>query len=336
MPDALMPHAAPLPSSAQGSNLLASEALKGQPEGQQLEQQANYQALAQEVKDLRLQLETTIQHSDAIEAELYQRNLELDNARLEAENANELKGKFLSTVTHELRTPLTSMMGFAKLIERDIHNYLAPHIPNDDPPSQNVLKRVLEDIHIIRSEGDRLMSLINDVLNMSKIEAGAVTWNMEAIALDNVLHKAVQSTLGLFNEQRHLRVYIDEDIPQVNGDSSKLLRVIINLISNAVKFSKTDVLCRLETTLDKTEQRWVCLEVEDFGIGIAPENQQRIFEKFQQIETAHPFIPQSPTGTGLGLAICREIIDYHQGRLELRSTLGEGSCFSFCLPALST
>lgn len=326
MPNALTSHAAP---SSQGSNALASEQPK-----QQLKQQADYQTLAQEVKDLRLQLETTIQHSDAIETELYQRNFELDNARLEAENANELKGKFLSTVTHELRTPLTSMMGFAKLIERDIQNYLAPHIPSEDSSSQNVLKRVLEDIHIIRSEGDRLMSLINDVLNMSKIEAGAVTWNMEPITLDDVLYKAVQSTLGLFNEQRHLRVYIAEDIPQVNGDSSKLLRVIINLISNAVKFSKTDILCRLETTLDSQNQQWVCLEVEDFGVGIAPENQQRIFEKFHQIETAHPLMPQSPTGTGLGLAICREIIDYHQGTLELRSALGEGSCFSFCLPAL--
>lgn len=302
--------------------------------------QAEREALAQEVNDLRLQLETTIQHSNAIEAELYQCHLELKNAKLEAERANELKSKFLSTVTHELRTPLTSMMGFAKLIERDITRYLAPHIPTRDSASQAVLTRVLEDIHIIRSEGDRLMGFINDVLNMSKIEAGAISWHMEAIALDDILHQAVQSTLGLFNEQRHLCVHVAEAIPMVQGDSNKLLRVVINLISNAVKFSTTDILCRLETTLetslDGKQQRWVCLEVEDFGIGIAPENQQRIFEKFQQIESSYPFMPQRSAGTGLGLAICREIIDYHQGRLELRSALGEGSCFAVYLPALDT
>lgn len=294
-----------------------------------------YQALTQEVKDLRLQLETTIQHSDAIEAELYQRNLELNNARLVAENANELKGKFLSTVTHELRTPLTSMMGFAKLIERDIQQYLSPHISPNDTANQTILKRILEDIYIIRSEGARLMDLVNNVLNMSKIEAGAITWQMERIALEDVVNKAVQSTSGLFHQKRRLHLQIADDIPPVKGDSSKLLRVVINFISNAVKFSKADILCRLESKLADNKQVWVCLEIEDFGIGIAPEHQQLIFEKFQQIEATHPFMPQSPTGTGLGLAICREIIDYHKGKLELRSALGEGSCFSFCLPALS-
>lgn len=292
--------------------------------------------LSQDNNDLHLVIETTVQHADAISNQLHKQNLELERARLEAERANELKTSFLSSVTHELRTPLTSMMGFAKLIQRDLERNIRPHIPPDQKKAQAVLARVLEDISVVRLEGQRLMGLVNDVLDIAKIEAGAVTWDMNTLDLRHVVKQAVQRSLGLF-EDRQLKMELPETPAMVTGDDDRLLQVLVNLIANAEKFSEQgDVICRIYQKSEPTGNPWVCCEVEDFGIGIAPEQQEAIFDKFHQARVSASDYTAKPAGTGLGLAICREIIDYHRGRLELRSALGEGSCFSFCLPALDS
>ncbi|MCI0397554.1 MAG: PAS domain S-box protein [Chloroflexi bacterium] len=251
---------------------------------------------------------------------------ELQRARREAEAANQSKGAFLASVSHELRTPLTSILGFAKIIQKRLEQRLLPAIPATDGKTQRAMEQVLENVQIIVAEGERLTSLINDVLDLAKIEAGKVEWHMESLAVAEVIERATAATAGLFLQKRlPLIKDIPTDLPLIVGDRDRLIQVLINLISNAVKFTERgSVTCRARQANGE-----VVVSVSDTGIGIAAADLPKVFEKFKQVGDT---LTDKPRGTGLGLAICKEIVEHHLGHIWVESDLGLGSTFAFSLP----
>jgi signal transduction histidine kinase/CheY-like chemotaxis protein len=251
---------------------------------------------------------------------------EAQAARAAAEEADSAKSSFLSTVSHELRTPLTSVLGFAKIIRRRLHERLFPLIAESDVKIAQSKRQVLENLDVVVSEGERLTKLIDDVLDLAKIEAGKFTWNMAGVSVKEVVERAIAATSSLI-EARGLKIEssIDENLPDINGDHDRLIQVVINLISNAVKFTPTGVI----TCSAHRRDGDIVVSVKDSGIGIAPADQPKVFEKFKQVGDT---LTDKPKGTGLGLPICKEIVEHHGGRIWVDSAIGEGSAFSFTLP----
>src|SRR6185503_4633788 len=164
--------------------------------------------------------------------------MEAEAASKTAERANEAKSAFLSTVSHELRTPLTSVLGFAKIIRKRLEEKIFPVTDKSDPKTTKSIQQISENLNVVISEGERLTHLINDVLDLAKIEAGKMEWNMEAVNISEVVERAVAATSALFDQKNlKLEKYIENDLPEITGDRDKLIQVVVNLLSNAVKFT---------------------------------------------------------------------------------------------------
>jgi signal transduction histidine kinase/CheY-like chemotaxis protein len=257
--------------------------------------------------------------------------MEAERSGKAAEKANEAKSAFLSTVSHELRTPLTSVLGFAKIIKKRLEERIFPIVDKQDPKTEKTITQISENLHVVISEGERLTHLINDVLDLAKIEAGKMEWNQENVSMSEVAERAIAATSSLF-DQKALKLIknIDADLPDITGDRDKLIQVIINLISNSVKFTdKGSVTCTVSHHKDE-----ILVNISDTGIGIAPEDFGAVFEQFKQV--GGDTLTDKPKGTGLGLPICKEIVEHHGGRIWLESEVGKGSTFSFALPITKT
>jgi Na+/proline symporter/two-component sensor histidine kinase len=252
--------------------------------------------------------------------QLEEKSIELEAATKELQDANRrlkeldrLKDEFVSTVSHELRTPLTSVRAFSEILH------------DNAEMGQEERQKYLD---IMVKETERLTRLINEVLDLAKIESGRADWHMENIDLTKVLKEAVASTSQLFKEKSVAIVEMTPTFPvRVFADRDRIIQVVINLLSNAAKFSPHDegrVTVRLYF-----KEREIRIEVADNGPGIHPDEQQKIFEKFKQITDLRD---GKPKGTGLGLAICRRIIQYHNGDIWVESIPGQGSKFIFTLP----
>ncbi|MEO6906026.1 MAG: response regulator, partial [Ginsengibacter sp.] len=256
-----------------------------------------------------------------------QAKMEAENASKIAEKANEAKSAFLSTVSHELRTPLTSVLGFAKIINKRLNDKIFPIVDQSDPKTGKAINQVNENLQVVISEGERLTHLINDVLDLAKIEAGRMEWNQEKVSLSEVVERAVSATTSLF-DQKDIKLIkkIEDNIPDIIGDPDKLIQVVINLFSNAVKFTENGgVTCKV---FQKDNE--VIVSVSDTGIGIAPEDYGAVFEQFKQV--GGDTLTDKPKGTGLGLPICKEIVEHHGGHIWVESKIGKGSIFSFSIP----
>ena len=256
-----------------------------------------------------------------------QAKMEAEKASKIAEKANEAKSAFLSTVSHELRTPLTSVLGFAKIINKRLNDKIFPIVDHGDPKTEKTITQINENLQVVISEGERLTHLINDVLDLAKIEAGRMEWDQENVSLAEVVERAVLATTSLF-DQKGIKLIkkIDNNIPDVIGDPDKLIQVVINLFSNAVKFTEHgNVTCEVSQ-----KDNEVIVSVSDTGIGIAPEDYGAVFEQFKQV--GGDTLTDKPKGTGLGLPICKEIVEHHGGRIWVESKIGKGSTFSFAIP----
>jgi signal transduction histidine kinase len=261
-------------------------------------------------------------------------SIAIDNARLFAmsqearalaEAANVAKSQFLASVSHELRTPLTSILGFTRLVKKRLEDRMAPLLVAGDPRTQRTLKQVEDNLSIILIEGQRLTDLINDLLDLEKIEAGKVEWHMEPLQIAQVVDQAADGTEALFDEKGLSLVRAVPSDLGVCGDRDRLVQVLVNLFSNAVKFTAEGVI----TVRAWQEAGEVIVCVTDPGIGIAAGDQERLFEKFVQVGNE---MTGKPKGTGLGLAISREIVTHHGGRIWVESDPGVGSSFAFALP----
>ena len=239
-------------------------------------------------------------------------------AKEAAEAANKAKSLFLANMSHELRTPLNAILGFTQIMNRD--------------PSLQA--KHLENLSIISRSGEHLLSLINDVLNMSKIEAGRITVNQTSFDLYQLLHileemfKVRAETKGL-----QLNFTCDSAVPQyVKSDENKIRQILINLVANAIKFTE-DGHINLHVGLgdskgEESQQPRINFEVEDTGLGIAPEELVTLFDAFVQTQTGR----KSQEGTGLGLAISQKFVQLMGGNITVSSTWGQGTIFRFDVP----
>jgi K+-sensing histidine kinase KdpD/CheY-like chemotaxis protein len=261
--------------------------------------------------------------------EVKQAKQEAELASKVAEKANAAKSAFLSTVSHELRTPLTSVLGFAKIIRKRLEEKIFPAVQLTDTKTEKTINQISENLQVVIAEGERLTHLINDVLDLAKIEAGKMEWNFETVSIPEIVERAISASSSLFDQKSlKLEKSIEQDLPAISGDRDKLIQVIINLISNAVKFTdKGAVSCRVYR---KKEE--VIVSISDTGIGIAADDYGAVFEQFKQV--GGDTLTDKPKGTGLGLPICKEIVEHHGGRIWLESEVGKGSCFSFALPVV--
>lgn len=237
-----------------------------------------------------------------------------------------LKTEFITVVSHELRTPLTSILGFVDMINKKFNDTIIAHLNLADEKISKVVNKINKNLNIILSEGDRITSLINDILDISKLESGQVSWNFEETSINDIITNAYKALSSLF-EQKGLPCYIEiqPELPQIVVDREKLIQVVINLLSNAIKFTeKGYVKCKAQREGDE-----IVVSVEDTGIGIPESEKDRIFEKFKQIGD---LIKGKPKGTGLGLAISKQIVEAHGGRIWVESEVGKGSTFYFTIP----
>ncbi len=258
-----------------------------------------------------------------------------------------MKTDFISTVSHELRTPLTSVLGFARLIRKAFEREIVPVLP-EVRQVQRAKKRILDNLTIIESESQRLTRLINDVLDIAKMEAGRMEWHMEETDLGEVIRQAIAATTALAGE-KGLPIQVDlpaEGLPPIWGDRDRLIQVMTNLLSNAIKFTERGrievrgevIPAEAVATLRSGDAplppgEWVAVHVTDTGVGIRAEDLPHVFEKFRQVGNA---LTNRPRGTGLGLSICKEIVEHHGGRIWVESQVGVGSTFSFALPLTGT
>lgn len=261
-----------------------------------------------------------------------------------------MKTEFISTVSHELRTPLTSVLGFAKLISRTLERDIAPHLVDDNGRAQPAVERIRDNLEIIITEGERLTRLINDVLDIAKMEAGKVEWHMADISIAEVIRSAV-STISSLARAKGLKVKVTlaDLLPLVHADRDRLVQVVTNLLSNAVKFTDQGGIqvnaFTVEVLPDGTQVppltgvdqplptgTWLAISVQDTGVGIPPDKLSVVFQKFTQLGD---IMTNRPKGTGLGLAICKEIVEHHGGRIWAVSEPGRGSTFIFVLPLIA-
>ena len=263
------------------------------------------------LKDERAQLQTELwEHARLLE----ERNVQLRRANEELRRVNQMKSDLISTVSHELRTPLATIKEFTGIVSDQI--------------AGPVTQAQREYLAIIKVNIDRLARIIDDLLDMAKIEAGRIVLNRDLLGVAPLVSQVVQSMQPLADNKRiTLEAHVPENLPGVFADADKIMQVLTNLVSNAIKF--TPGMGRV--TISVLEQaNDVLFSVADTGPGIALEDQPKLFEKFQQVR---PTVgADGSKGTGLGLAISKRLVELHGGRIGLTSSPGQGSTFSFILP----
>jgi signal transduction histidine kinase/CheY-like chemotaxis protein len=240
---------------------------------------------------------------------------EAQSARAAAEQASELKTQFLANMSHELRTPLNSIINFTRILSAGMRGPVTSE-------QRDYLARV-------RQSGEHLLGLINDILDLSKIEAGRVDLQIEAVQITPLIQGVMATAAGLTKDKPLiLRQELAPHLPPVAADRTRLRQILLNLLSNAAKFTHSGAI----TVRAHQQGSQLIISVSDTGIGIAPEDLTTIFEEFRQLEAS---ANRRYEGTGLGLAICRKLVKLHSGDLWVESTPNVGSMFSFNLPIVS-
>jgi signal transduction histidine kinase/CheY-like chemotaxis protein len=245
----------------------------------------------------------------------------LENARLYEEQRHtaerlremdQLKTQFLANMSHELRTPLNSIIGFSRVILKGI-----------DGPLTEMQET---DVSAIYSSGQHLLGLINDILDLSKIEAGKMELNFEEVDLKPIIKGVMSSAVGLVKDKPiELEQHVPDDLPNIWADATRIRQVLLNLVSNSTKFTEEG---NIRLTADYGGD-WIVINVTDTGVGIPEEKLENIFEEFTQVDGS---TTRSVGGTGLGLPISRRFIEMHGGEIIVKSELGVGSTFTVTMP----
>ncbi len=271
---------------------------------------------------------------EELERQVANRTTELRAALARAQEADKLKGQFLAAISHELRTPLNAIIGFSTVMLDEL----------DGPISG--LQR--EDLKTINRNGRFLLHLINELLDLARIEAGHLELDRQPIDLNQLIDEVVETVQGLLhNRTISLQFTIPSRLPKANADAAKIRQVLLNLLSNAVKFTKAGTITisaqcvvmagdHAEPPLDtpavvhagRRVVPFIAISVRDTGIGIAPEHLPLVFEEFRQVHDSR----NDQRGSGLGLSICRRLVEAHGGNIWVESTLGQGSIFTFTIP----
>ena len=264
-----------------------------------------------------LDLASAIARQTSIHLETLRLNEELQKRAEELQELDRLKSGFLANMSHELRTPLNSILGFCDVMLLELDGPLTPEMGND--------------LGLIQKNGQHLLHLINDVLDMAKIESGRMNLNPETFKVHDVLSE-VNSITSTLASERNIALFIEADSDQevqIYADNTRFRQVMINLVNNAIKF--TDAGGKIAIRALKKDSSTVLVTVKDTGIGIPPEKLEDVFQEFTQVDTS---TTRKVGGTGLGLPISRRLIEMHGGRLWAESTgvAGEGSTFFVEMP----
>ncbi|MFO7552364.1 MAG: ATP-binding protein, partial [Haliea sp.] len=261
--------------------------------------------------------------NDTLEHRVAERTLQLESAVVRAEAADRIKSAFLATMSHELRTPLNSIIGFTGIILQELAGPL-----NEEQARQ---------LKMVQGSARHLLELINDVLDLSKIEAGQLEVRAEPFALEESVERVVASIMPLA-EKKGLRLLVrsESSLPAMVGDRRRVEQILINLLNNAIKFTDSgEVSLALEPIEDyfsvagQAHCRAVCMRVRDTGIGIRREDLSRLFQPFTQLDSG---LTRQHEGTGLGLMICRRLVALMGGEITARSEWATGSEFTVILP----
>jgi PAS domain S-box-containing protein len=282
---------------------------------EQLEEQAVELELSQEqLREQTVELEMQADHLRALNDELTERGVELERQRAAADDANRAKSSFLAVMSHELRTPLNAIAGYVQLLEMGIHG--------------PVTDAQLEALNRIGRSQKHLLRLINDVLNLARIESGRVEYMLEDVELGGLM---ADVTPMVEPQMLSKGLELEMEIPArtvARADREKVQQIVINLLSNALKFTPPGGRVRVEAGSAGSGVVW--LSVEDTGIGIPPEKQASVFDPFVQVDMSST---RRSEGSGLGLAISRDLARGMGGDLSVASALGQGSTFTLTLPA---
>jgi PAS domain S-box-containing protein len=280
------------------------------------EARAVAQASQQQLEEQAAELEAQSEELRTINDELLVRTEELEEARTAADAANRAKSDFLATMSHELRTPLNAIAGYVQLLELGVHGPITE-------PQREALGRIDRSQRV-------LLRLINDVLNLARIEARRVEYRLERV----VLAELIESVVPLVEPQmagRSLRLEVS--VPgglAAHADREKAEQILLNLLSNAIKFTPADGCIRIDARPDAVASDRLAISVQDTGIGIPPEKLAAVFEPFVQVDARRT---RTQEGTGLGLTISRDLARGMGGDLTAESTVGEGSTFRLALPS---
>lgn len=284
-------------------------------------------ALAAIIILIKLRTRSIRLKSLALEQQVIERTKELNRANEELRHSDEMKSNFLSMVSHEIRTPLSAMLGFTELIAGKIEKVILPNIDLNDQKIQTTAERISRDLNIIITEGDRLSTLVNNLLNISKIESGKMDWKTEKLAIPEIIEQALSITKPVIEKAGlTARVDIEADLPAISGDRDMLTQVFINLISNAVKFTREGTI----KVCAKNSDDNILISIEDTGVGIREDHLHRVFERFYKADPSFARNNRNDN-IGLGLYICKQIIEKHGGSIWVESQLGKGSTFSFTI-----
>jgi signal transduction histidine kinase len=251
-------------------------------------------------------------------AELFEAKNFAEKLQHEAEQANRSKSQFLANMSHELRTPLNAIIGYSELLQEEAAELDA---------EQDVFTADLQKIH---SAGEHLLGLINDILDLSKIEAGRIELELEQFAVEPIFHNAVSTVKPLAEKNNnHIFVEIIGDLGEVSMDATKLRQIVLNLLSNALKFTENGSVILQITRCFNAEGEWLNFCVIDEGIGMTEQQQDKLFHPFTQADAS---TTRRYGGTGLGLTISKEFVEMMGGRVHVNSEFGYGSTFSVRLP----
>lgn len=266
---------------------------------------------ALEEQEARLEAQNQQLGTQNQELETQRQQLQLQNLQLL--EAARLKSQFLATMSHELRTPMNAVIGFSQLLLRQRQHSLAP-------AQVDMIERIL-------NNGKHLLMLINEILDLSKIEAGRLDLKLESFNIAILVSSTLEEIRSLADE-KHLKLqfHIDLKNPNVINDSFRLRQILVNLLSNAIKFTDRGV---VELKVQEISPERLLLAIKDTGIGIAPDNLQHIFEEFRQVDQS---LTKKYQGTGLGLAITKSLVELMKGNITVESQLGYGSIFHIELP----
>ena len=259
-----------------------------------------------------IDLLTTFASQSALAIQNARLFLEIEQKSHELQVASQHKSQFLANMSHELRTPLNAILGYTELIVDQIYGEVPDKI-------RDVLERV-------QKSGRHLLGLINDVLDLSKIEAGQLELSLSEFTFEEVAQSVATAVGSLAAEKKlHLLVDVPPGLPVGRGDERRITQVLLNLVGNAIKFTDAgEVAVRVAV-----RDGMFVASVADTGPGIREEDRQKIFEEFQQVDSSSTKIKG---GTGLGLAIAKRIVEMHGGRIWVESTVGKGSTFFFSIP----
>lgn len=253
---------------------------------------------------------------EALEQELAETRQKLLRIQKQLYDADKFQSEFLATVTHELRTPLNSIIGFAKLL---LNQTVGP---------LNQIQHT--DLSFIYDGAQHLLSLVNDILDLSKINAGKIRLDMEWLTIEEVIVGVMASTYILIEGKPiDLREEIKPNLPKIYVDRQRIRQVVLNILSNAAKFTDTGSITLQIKPLTKEDQDYICFAISDTGIGIAPDDMGKVFEPFRQIDSSDG---RRAEGTGLGMPISSRLIQLHGGELWVESQVERGSTFLFTIP----